>query len=83
MIRRRNNKLTHTRKKSKYKTTCETQEAHITVFSILGLAGLQAWNAAQKVQSVAEGPYLCLEAHPMLKHLLVVHGDPQILRVIH
>lgn len=88
MIRRRNNKLTHTimqekKRKKKYKTTSETQEAHITVFSILGLAGLQAWNAAQKVQSVAEASYLCLEAHPMLKHLLVVHGDPQILRVIH
>lgn len=87
MIRRRNNKLTHNyarkKRKKKYKTTSETQEAHITVFSILGLAGLQAWNAAQKVQSVAEASYLCLEAHPMLKHLLVVHGDPQILRVIH
>lgn len=29
------------------------------------------------------GPYLCLEAHPMLKHLVVVHGDPQIVRVIY
>lgn len=27
--------------------------------------------------------YLCLEAHPMFKHLLVVHGDPQIVHVIH
>lgn len=46
MIRRRNNKLTHNyarkKRKKKYKTTSETQEAHITVFSILGLAGLQA-----------------------------------------
>lgn len=33
--------------------------------------------------SVAEGPYLCLKADPMLKHLVVVHGDPQIVRVIY
>lgn len=39
--------------------------------------------AAPHRASVAEGPYLCLEADPMFEHLVVVHGDPQILRVIH
>lgn len=28
-------------------------------------------------------PYLCLEGDPMLEHLVVMHGDPQIMRVIH
>lgn len=45
---------------------------------------LQAFNdSSQRVVSVAEGPYLCLEADPVFKHLVVVHGDPQIVRVIH
>lgn len=51
---------------------CDTDDPHVC-------------NSSCLLESICcrEGPYLCLEADPMLKHLVIVHGDPQIMRVIY